>query len=146
VDVDYIPLAQYWSQWQDFVKRIMNIWFQVLSAVVIKSSIFWDITPRSPLKVSRHIGGLLAARDLQVSCLSYSSILNMKATWSSETSVVFQHTVRRYIPEDRTIHYKKAFHTLDHAATVTGKMSFLPYLNTVKCISHVFNSHDEQFN
>jgi hypothetical protein len=25
VDVDYIPLAQYWSQWQDFVKRIMNI-------------------------------------------------------------------------------------------------------------------------
>jgi hypothetical protein len=35
------------------------------------------------------------------SCLAYSSTLEMKATCSSETSVNFQRTTRRYIPEDR---------------------------------------------
>jgi hypothetical protein len=29
----------------------------VLAAVVMKGSIFWDITPRSPLKVNRCFGG-----------------------------------------------------------------------------------------
>jgi hypothetical protein len=31
--------------------------FEVLTAVVTKSSIFWDITPCSPLKVKRRFGG-----------------------------------------------------------------------------------------
>jgi hypothetical protein len=31
--------------------------FEVLTAVVMKSTIFWDITPCSPLKVNRHFGG-----------------------------------------------------------------------------------------
>jgi hypothetical protein len=39
----------------------------------------------------------------QVSCLAYSSALNMQATCSSETSVDFQRTIRRYIPEDRQV-------------------------------------------
>jgi hypothetical protein len=30
--------------------------FEVLTAVVMKSTIFWDITPCSPLKVGRHFG------------------------------------------------------------------------------------------
>jgi hypothetical protein len=34
--------------------------------------------------------------------LAYSSTLKMEATFSSETSVDFQPTTRRYIPEDRT--------------------------------------------
>jgi hypothetical protein len=29
-----------------------NVGFEVLTAVVMKSSIFWDIMPRSPLKVN----------------------------------------------------------------------------------------------
>jgi hypothetical protein len=29
----------------------------------------------------------------------------MEATFSSETSVDFQRTIRRYIPEDRTLEY-----------------------------------------
>jgi hypothetical protein len=33
------------------------IGFEVLTAVVMKSSIFWDITPCSLLKVNRHFGG-----------------------------------------------------------------------------------------
>jgi hypothetical protein len=28
----------------------------VLTVVVVKSCIFWDITPRSPLKIDRHFG------------------------------------------------------------------------------------------
>jgi hypothetical protein len=31
--------------------------FEVLTAVVMKSSIFWDITPCSPLKVNQRFGG-----------------------------------------------------------------------------------------
>jgi hypothetical protein len=30
---------------------------KILTAMVMKSSIFWDITPCSPLKVNRHFGG-----------------------------------------------------------------------------------------
>jgi hypothetical protein len=39
-----------------------------------------------------------------VSCLAYSSILKMETIFSSETSVHFQRTTRRYVPEDRTLH------------------------------------------
>jgi hypothetical protein len=39
-----------------------------------------------------------------VSCSAYPSTLNMKATFSSETSVSFQRTTRRYMPEHRTLH------------------------------------------
>jgi hypothetical protein len=31
--------------------------FEILTAVVMKSTIFWDITPCSPLKVNRGVGG-----------------------------------------------------------------------------------------
>jgi hypothetical protein len=37
------------------------------------------------------------------SCLAYSSTLKMEATCLSETSVDFQRTTRRYIPEDRIL-------------------------------------------
>jgi hypothetical protein len=33
-----------------------GIGFDVLTAVVMKSSVFWDITPCSSVKVNRHIG------------------------------------------------------------------------------------------
>jgi hypothetical protein len=39
------------------------------------------------------------------SCLAYSSTLKTEAKWSSEMSVVFQRTTRRYMMlEDRTLH------------------------------------------
>jgi hypothetical protein len=65
----------------------------------MKCSIFWDKTPCSPLTV-------LAICFVQVSCLDYSSTLEMEATLSSETSVDFQRTPRRYtcILEDITFH------------------------------------------
>jgi hypothetical protein len=39
-----------------------------------------------------------------VSCLAYSSTLNMEATCSSETSGDFQQPTWRYIPEDTAVH------------------------------------------
>jgi hypothetical protein len=90
---------------------LQYVGLEFLTAADMNSSIFCDITPYSPLKVNRRFGGtcfhletkqgtsLLPAFTL-VSCLAYSSILKMDATCSSEASVEFQRTTRRYIPED----------------------------------------------
>jgi hypothetical protein len=43
----------------------------------------------------------MKAGSWPVFCLAYSSILKMEAICSSETSVDFQQTTRRYISEDR---------------------------------------------
>jgi hypothetical protein len=92
----------------------------VLTAVVMKDFIFWDITPYRQLKVNRRFGGTYRfhIKDPRMSrrlCLSpaftlvfllgfHSSTLNMKAIRSSETSVDFQLSICSYIPEDRTFH------------------------------------------
>jgi hypothetical protein len=96
----------------------------------MNSSISWDITPCSPLKVNRRFGGTcrfhfqnrisqetsvkaggkeshlslcLPAAFTLVSCLAYSSTLKMEVTCFSETSVDFQRTTRRYMPGDTTL-------------------------------------------
>jgi hypothetical protein len=104
--------------------------FEVLTAVVIKSTIFWDITPCSPLGVNRRFGGT-SRLHLQhrrtsrararfcfppafamVSCSAYSSTLKMEAIISSETLVDTQRTTRRYITEDGTLHQCIGFYKL----------------------------------
>jgi hypothetical protein len=40
------------------VGQLYLLGFEVVTAVVMKSSIFWDITPYSPLKVSHRFGGI----------------------------------------------------------------------------------------
>jgi hypothetical protein len=78
----------------------------------LKRSALCDVTPRSLLKINQsfggacrlHLRGLLATCFMLVSCLAYSSTLKMEARCFSETSVDFQRTTRRYIPEDRTLH------------------------------------------
>jgi hypothetical protein len=83
------------------------------------SSLFSDTTPCSPLKVNWRLGGTYShhlqvrriswARNqhesrwqaMLVCCSAYPSTLKIKVTCSSETSVDFQRTTRRYIPEDR---------------------------------------------
>lgn len=54
---------------------------------------------------------LLRYDDVCLSCLAYSSILEMEAVWSSETSVNFHLILCYGIPEDRTFHdyYCKIF-------------------------------------
>jgi hypothetical protein len=46
---------------------------------------------------------LLAPCFTLISCLAYCSTQNMEATCSSETSVGFRRTARRYFPEERTL-------------------------------------------
>jgi hypothetical protein len=56
----------------------------------MKSSIYWDITRCSPVKVNRRFGEVyrlyLAVLLMLVSCLAYSLTLKMEAVRSSVTS------------------------------------------------------------
>jgi hypothetical protein len=79
-------------------------------------SIIRGITSCSQLKLNRRFGGIfclhlaeLATWFILVTCLAYSSNLQMKATCSSETSVDLQRTTRRYFLEDRTSHERVHF-------------------------------------
>jgi hypothetical protein len=100
-----------------------NKGFGVLTAVAMKSSILCDVTPCSPLKVSwpfertfsLHLQGRgisewrksMKLCSLSVYMLvSYSSILKMEFTYSSETSVGFQWSTWRCITEDRNLYTK----------------------------------------
>jgi hypothetical protein len=82
------------------------------TSTTLRRVVLWDITSCSPLKVNQHFGrtwclhlqALLATCFKLVSCSAYSWTLKMEATCSSETSVDFQRTTHRYIPEHRTLH------------------------------------------
>jgi hypothetical protein len=50
---------------------------------------------------------LFATCFILVSCLTYYSTMKMEDKCSSETSVDFQWTTRRYIPVDRTLHHQE---------------------------------------
>jgi hypothetical protein len=69
-----------------------GVGFEVLTAVIMESAIFWDIT----------LCSLLPAFTL-LSCSAYSLVLKMEAIGCSETSVDFQQTTWRYMPEDSTL-------------------------------------------
>jgi hypothetical protein len=79
--------------------------FEVLTAAVLKSTIFWDITPFSPLRVNRrsgrtyrlHLQGWKISRSRNQSESRWQAVL---AICSSETSVDSHRTTRRYIPAD----------------------------------------------
>jgi hypothetical protein len=45
-----------------------------------------------------------------VSCSAYSTTMKMEAACSTETSLNFQQTTRRYIPEDRILHNHRCEH------------------------------------
>jgi hypothetical protein len=79
--------------------KYIFVGFEVYTAVVIKSTIFWDITLCSPVCVNRRCH--LLARWFPAE-LIYST-LKMEAICSSETSVDTQRTTRSYIPEDGTL-------------------------------------------
>jgi hypothetical protein len=80
--------------------RLYHIGLKVLTPVVTKISVFWDIPPCSALKVNRLC---LSYAFTLVSCWAYSSAIKIEVTCSSETSADFQRTTWRYIPEDRTL-------------------------------------------
>jgi hypothetical protein len=80
--------------------KCLRVGCEVLTAVVMKSPLFWDITPCSPLKVNRRFGE--ACRSVCY-LLHAGFLVKVEATCSSETSVDIQRTIRRYIAEDRTL-------------------------------------------
>jgi hypothetical protein len=61
------------------VNKLLLVGFKVLAAMIIRSTIFWD-----------------------VSCLPYSSNLKVETVFSFETSVEFCRSIRPYVPEDGT--------------------------------------------
>jgi hypothetical protein len=63
--------------------EFLNVRFQVLTAVGMKVSVFWDVAPCSHVEVDRRFIALM-----------------MEAVRTSETSVNFNVTTRRYISED----------------------------------------------
>jgi hypothetical protein len=104
------------------------------------SSIFWDITPCSPLRVNRRFGGIYRLHTAElclppaftlVSCSAYSSTLKMEAICFSETSVDFQRTTWRYIQEDSTLHNQRC----ENLKSYIFKISFvIPATLIVICI------------
>jgi hypothetical protein len=111
----------------------------------MKSSIFWDITPYSPLKVNQRFGGTcrLHLQDRRISLArNYREIrwqaellffarvgtflrLFLEPICSSETSVGFQRTTRRYIPEDINLNCN-----FSHTRMLKGKDIHLKHLET----------------
>jgi hypothetical protein len=91
-----------------------SVGFEVLIAVVVKSTIFWDMTPCSPLIVSvseEYIASIFRVKEYtkqeaslkaggmqsclphaltHVSCSAYSLTLKIEALWSSEMLADFQ--------------------------------------------------------
>jgi hypothetical protein len=73
--------------------RCIYLVLEVISAVVMKSSVFWDIKQFS----------LVAGCYVLVWCIAYSLTLKMEAVCSSKTLVDFDRTAGLYIPEDRIL-------------------------------------------
>jgi hypothetical protein len=102
-----------------------HVGFEVLTAVVMKITIFWDIMLCSPLNVNRHFGGtyhlhLQGRRMRRAKNQRESSACHMHSWWflawlilqtwrlgwrSSKTSVDTQRTTWRYIPEDSILQH-----------------------------------------
>jgi hypothetical protein len=74
------------------VKHLLG--YEVLTAVIMKSSVFWNV-------------------------MLCSLLLKMKATCSFEMSVDFQQTTQYYIPEDRTLLVKHLASLLFYSITAT---------------------------
>jgi hypothetical protein len=118
---------------------------EVLSAVIMKTSVFWDIRPCSPLKNNKRFGGIChlhfqsliiseARNQLEskwqaklclppaftlVSCSAHSSTLKVEEICSSATSVAFQRTTRPYIPKDRTLQHILRVCSTANTATIS---------------------------
>jgi hypothetical protein len=76
-----------------------RVGFEILTTVVVKSTIFCDITPCSPLSFNRRFG--------ETSGLHLQAIKNNN--FSKKTSVDSQRTTWRHIPEDCTLQISLMF-------------------------------------
>jgi hypothetical protein len=88
--------------------------FKDFTAVAMKITVFWDITPCSPLKVSRHFGGTFrihlhdrkisrTRNQREIRWQAESTTLKMEAICLSKLLVEFQRATRLYIPEESSL-------------------------------------------
>jgi hypothetical protein len=73
--------------------KIYIVRFQVLTAASMKFRLFWDVAPCSHVKLT-DVSAVLTAD------ITRAMALFMEAVRASETSVNFNVTTQRYIPED----------------------------------------------
>jgi hypothetical protein len=78
---------------------------EAVTEVVMKCSVFWGMTPCSPMKSLLTSWRNMSPPSSGSKNMSSKKLetLKMEATCSSETSVDFLRTARRYIPEESTL-------------------------------------------
>jgi hypothetical protein len=83
-------------------KNLLLVGSYGLIAVVMESSIFWDIIPCNRLHLQGRISRARYQRESRFQAGIFLGFLTLKmeAVCSSETSVDFQRTTLLYIPED----------------------------------------------
>jgi hypothetical protein len=84
-----------------FIDKRLSVRFGVLTAVTVKKTVFWDVTPCSLVEVFQSLGRMY--------CLVQDT-LNIEARISEE-SVNYQ-TIRRHILEDN--YFQTITHTGNH--------------------------------
>jgi hypothetical protein len=112
---------------ESFVSLIYTEDFEILTGVVIKTTIFWDIVLCCWLKFEERFGRIfLLSLQSRISRVKYQresslqpvllwylarlfSKLRIETICSSETSVGFLGTTRHYIPKDGTLHILKFY-------------------------------------
>jgi hypothetical protein len=80
-----------WDRWHCFLNLTSPVRFQVLAAASMKMAVFWVVAPCSLVEDYRRFRG--------VCCLLLIALM-MEAVSTSEMSVNFYQTIRRYNPED----------------------------------------------
>jgi hypothetical protein len=95
--------------------------------VVMKSTIFWDITPCTPMKVNRRFGGkcCIHVQDRRISRARNQREAGRKQS-SSETSVDIQRTTWSYIPEYIYFYYLPIFLSLCLSLRFSIRLIYLP--------------------
>jgi hypothetical protein len=105
--------------------------------LTMKSIIFWDMMPCSPLSFNRRFGGTyrkqLAIFLLAGFAETISSTLKMEAICFSETSVETQRTTRRHVPEDDTLYNH---HCEDVKSYILNKLDFGNFRCTLNLVEH----------
>jgi hypothetical protein len=83
----------------------ISVGFEVLTAVVMKNTLVWDITPTSPLKVNQRFGGHSTSIFRVEEYTEQGTSLKPcgKQYYYVSTSVDFQRTTRCYSPENCTL-------------------------------------------
>jgi hypothetical protein len=105
---------------------------EVLTAVAVMCYVFLDIKPWSPSKVNRRFGGtprlhLQLRRTIQTRN-QHEAGSKVEAACPSETSVDSQRTIRRCIPQNRTV---DIWRVLSLIATCFTLVSFFAYSSTL---------------